>query len=139
MESAKFMFSMTSISQQKRALVEKSNEKSLRMNLTMFQMRPSLCVAILTKLFQQITDHNWLSVSSAQHGFNNFCNLSQLIFEKGDFTPVLAKRKKGIFLFKRAFLGGSPQSVRRLSNQISSLRLETHFFYLCAINIYVTL
>ena len=46
------MFDMTSISQQKRALVD----KSLRVDLAMFPGRPSLCVAILTKFFQQITD-----------------------------------------------------------------------------------
>ena len=54
MESAKFMFGMASISQQKRVHVE----KSLRVDLAMFQRRPSLFVAILTKLFQQITDRN---------------------------------------------------------------------------------
>ena len=49
--------------------------------------------------------------------------------EKGGFTPVLAKHKKGVFLLKRAFLGESQRSVRRLSNQISSLSFGTHFFF----------
>ena len=48
------MFGMTLIFQQKRALVQ----KSLRVNLAMFQRWLSLCVAILMKLFQQITDRN---------------------------------------------------------------------------------
>ena len=33
-------------------------DQSLRVDSVMFQRRPSLCVAILTKLFQQITDRN---------------------------------------------------------------------------------
>ena len=57
--------------------------------------------------------------------------------EKIGFTPVLANHKKGFSLLKRAFLGESQPPVRRLSNQISSFRLETHA--LGAINIYVTL
>ena len=53
---------------------------------------------------------------------------------------MLANHKKGIFLLKRAFLGESRRLVRRLLNQILSLRLEIHYFlYLGAINIYVTL
>ena len=42
---------------------------------------------------------------------------------------------------KESFLGESQRTVRRLSNQISSFRLETHlrFFDLPATNIYVPL
>ena len=36
---------------------------------------------------------------------HKFCNLSQVIFKKGGFTPVLSNHKKGIFSLKRAFLG----------------------------------
>ena len=67
------------------------------------------------------------------------CNLSQLILEKGGSIPVLANHKKGILPLKRAFLGESQRLVRRLSNQISSFRLETHLFDLHAINSYITL
>ena len=79
-----------------------------------------------TKLFQQVTHRNQLSVLLGQHDFINFCNLNRLILKKGGFTPVLANHKKGIFPLKRAFLGESQRQVRRLSNQISSFRLETH-------------
>ena len=48
--------------------------------------------------------------------------------EKGGSTPVLANHKKGILPLKRAFLGESQRLVRWLSNQISSFRLETHYF-----------
>ena len=92
----------------------------------MFQRRLSLRVAILTKLFQQVTHHSQLSVLLGQYDFINFCNLSRLILKKGGFTPVLANHKKGIFPLKRAFLGESQRPVRRRSNQISSLRLETY-------------
>ena len=51
--------------------------------------------------------------------------MSRIILEKGGSTPVLANHKKGIFLFKRAFLGESQRPVRQLSNQVSSCRLET--------------
>ena len=54
------------------------------------------------------------------------CNLSRLILGKGGSTPVLANHKKGIFPLKRALSGESQRSVRWLSNQISSFRLETH-------------
>ena len=43
---------------------------------------------------------------------------------------MLANYKKAIFLLKRAFLGESQRPVRRVSSQISSLRLETHIFFL---------
>ena len=43
---------------------------------------------------------------------------------------MLANHKKWIFLLKRAFLGESQRPVRRLSNQISSFRLETHWSFL---------
>ena len=86
----------------------------------------STYVAILTKLIQQITQHNQLSVSLSQHEFNKFCNLNQLILKKGGFIPVLANRKKGIFLLKIALLGESQGPVRRLSSQISSFRFNTH-------------
>ena len=69
----------------------------------------------------------------------NFCNLSQLVLEKGGSIPVLANHKKGILPLKKAFLGESQRLVRQLSNQISSFRLETHLFDLHAINNYVTL
>ena len=97
-----------------------------RADLAMFQRRLSLCVEILTKLFQQVTHRNQLSVLLGQHDFINLCNLSRLILKKGGFTPVLVNHKKGIFPLKRAFLGESQRQVRRLSNQISSFRLETH-------------
>ena len=43
---------------------------------------------------------------------------------------MLANHKKRILLLKRAFLGESQRPVRRLSNQISSFRLETHQLFL---------
>ena len=43
---------------------------------------------------------------------------------------MLANYKKAIFLLKRAFLDESQRPVRRVSSQISSLRLETHIFFL---------
>ena len=43
-------------------------------------------------------------VSLGQDDFNNFCNLSQLILKKGDFTLVLANRKKD-FSIKKSILG----------------------------------
>ena len=58
--------------------------------------------------------------------FNNFCNLGRLISKKGGFIPLLDSHKKGIFPFKRAFLGEIQRPVRRLFNQISSFGLETH-------------
>ena len=113
---------MTSISQQG------SRWKELTHGFDHVSRRLSPWVAILAKLFQQITRRNELSVSFDQHDLNNFCNLSRLIFEKGGFTLVLANHRTGTFLFKRAFLGESQRPVRRLSNQISKLRLETHSF-----------
>ena len=98
----------------------------LRVDMALFQRRLSLSVAIRTKFFQQITHRNWLSVLIGQRDVNNFCNLSQLISKKGDFTPALANHEKGTFWLKRGFLGESQRPVRRLSNQISSFRLETH-------------
>ena len=83
-------------------------------------------MAILTKLIQEITHRNKFSVFFAQHDFNKFCNLSQLILKNGGFKPVLANHKKRHFSLKRAFLGESQRPVGRLSDQISSLRLETH-------------
>ena len=41
---------------------------------------------------------------------------------------MLANHRKGIFRWKRAFLGASQRPVRLLSNQISNLKLETHYF-----------
>ena len=73
-----------------------------------------------------LESQNSLSVSLDQHDFNNFCNLSQLILKISAFTPALVNHKKGIFPLKRAFLGENQQPVRRVSNQISSFRLETH-------------
>ena len=43
---------------------------------------------------------------------------------------MLVNYKKAIFLLKRAFLGEIQRPVRRVSSQISSLRLETHIFFL---------
>ena len=72
-----------------------------------------------------------LFISIGQHDFNNFCNLSRLILEKGGFTPVFANYKNGIFLLKRAFLGKRQQPVGRwLSNQMSSLRFQAFIFFL---------
>ena len=116
------MFGMTSISQQKRTLVD----KNLRVELDIFQTRLSICVAVLTKLFQEVTERNQISVSFGQHDFNNFCNLDRLILKKSSLTPVLVNHKKGILLLKRAFLGENQRLVKRLSNQTSSLRLGTH-------------
>ena len=110
-----------------RAHVEKTRvEFILLVALAMLQRRLSLRVAILTKFFQQITHRNYLSVSPGQHDFNNFCNLSRLVPKKSGFKSLLANHKKEIFPLKRAFLGESQRPVRRLSNQISSFRLETH-------------
>ena len=120
-ESKKFTFDMTFLSHS-RALIEKTPQvwnSLLRVDLAIFQTRFSLCLAILTKLFQEVTHRNQLSVLLGQHVFNNFCNLNRLILRKGGFTP-------GSFPLKRAFLGESQRSVRRLFNQISSFRLETH-------------
>ena len=65
--------------------------------------------------------------------------MSQLILEKGGSTPVLPNHKKGILPLKRTFMGESQRLVRTLSNQISSLRLETLIvFDLRAINSNVT-
>ena len=61
---------------------------------------------------------------------HDFCNLTRLILEKGGYTPVLVNHKKEIFRLKRAFLGKSQRPVRRLSNQTSSFRLETHQLFL---------
>ena len=112
-----------------KALVEKTVQEwnSLsRVDLAMFQMRLSLCAAILTKLSQQVNHRNQLSVLLGQHDVINFCNLSRLILKKGGFTPVLLDHKKRIFPLKRAFLGKNQRPVRWLSNQVSSFRLETH-------------
>ena len=84
----------------------------------------SLCVANLTKLIQQLTHRNKHFVSLGQHGFNNFFNLSRLILKIGGFSPVLANHKKINFQLKRAFFGDSQLPGRRLSNQLSSFRLE---------------
>ena len=65
-------------------------------------------------------------MSLGQHDFNNFCNLSRLILKIGDFTPVSANHKKGIFPLKIAFLGESQRPVKRISNQTSSFKLETY-------------
>ena len=51
--------------------------------------------------------------------------MNRLILKIGGFTPVLANHKKWIFPLKRAFLDERQWPVRRLSNQISSFRLET--------------
>ena len=59
--------------------------------------------------------------------------------EKGGSTPVLANHKKGIFPMKRAFFGESQRPVRRLSNQISSFRLETHQLFLTYVQLTVML
>ena len=53
-------------------------------------------------------------------------SLNRPILKKRDFKPVLANNKKEIFPLKRAFLDESERPVTRLSNQISSFRLETH-------------
>ena len=68
-----------------------------------------------------------------------FCNLSRLILEKAGSTPVLTKHKKGVFPLKRAFLSESQQPVRWVSNQISSLRVETHFFFFTYVQLTVIL
>ena len=116
-----------------KALVEKILQgwnSLLRVDLAIFQRRLSLCVAILTKLFQQLTECNQLSLFLGQHGFIFFFNVSWLILKKSGFTLVLANYKKGIFPLKRAFFGESQRPVRRLTNQISSFRLETHWSFL---------
>ena len=62
------------------------------------------------------------------------------MWKKGGCTLVLANHRKGIFPLKRAFSGESQPAIKRFSNEISSFRLETqYFFYLRAANIYVTL
>ena len=43
---------------------------------------------------------------------------------------MFANHKRGMFPLKRAFLGESKQPVTRLSNQISSFRLETYKSFL---------
>ena len=88
----------------------------------------SLRAAILTEI--NLTE-NLPQLNSRffdQHDVNNVCNLSRLIWKKVGFTPVLANHKKGMFPLKRAFLGASQRPVRRISNEISSFRLETYFF-----------
>ena len=52
--------------------------------------------------------------------------MNRPILKKRDFKPVLANNKKEIFPLKGAFLDESERPVTRLSNQISSFRLETH-------------
>ena len=90
---------------------------------------------ILTNLFQQVTHRNQLSVLLGQHDVIFFFNLSGLILKRGGFTPTLANHKKGIFPLKRAFLSESQRLVRRLSNQISSFRLETHYSFLTCVQL----
>ena len=75
----------------------------------------------------------------ASHDFNNLCNLTRLTLKKGGLTLVFANHKKGIFRFKRAFMGEIQRRVRQLSNQISNFRLETLKFFdlhLCYYRIY---
>ena len=59
--------------------------------------------------------------------------------EKGGSIPVLANPKKGIIPLKRAFLGACQRPVRRPSNQISSFRLDTHYFFLTYVQLTVLL
>ena len=130
LESAKFSFGMTL----PWALVEKTAQgwNSLFSWIwPCFRAGLSLCAAILMELNSRENLLQWT--------FRNFCNLSWLILEKGGSTPVLANHIKRVFPLKRAFLGESQWPVRRLSNQISSLKLEAHYFALRAINSCVTL
>ena len=112
-----------------------------RVDLAMFLRRVSLLwVAVLRKLFQQVTHRNQLSVLLGQHDFINFCNFSRVILKKGSFTSVLADHKKGILPLKRVFLSESQRPVRRLSNQIFLDWEHTKVFWRTnTINIYVTL
>ena len=107
-----------------KALVEKTMQEwnSLsRVDLAMFQMRLSLCAAILTKLSQQVNHRNQLSVLLGQHDVINFCNLSRLILKKGGFTPELANHKKGIFLIENSILG------RRSANGKAAFQSNSKF------------
>ena len=92
-----------------RALIEKTPQEwnsLLPLDLTMFQRWLLLCVAILTKLIQQITHHNQLSVLLGQHDFNNnFYNLNRLIFQKRWLYTSVSRQQKEIFPLKKNILG----------------------------------
>ena len=109
-----------------RALVEKTSKPcgihfSTRIWLC-FIIHVSIYVAILTIDLTK----NFYSVSLAQHDLNNFSNLSRLTLKNFNLTPILENHKKGVFPLKRAFFSENRQAVRRLSNQISSFKIETH-------------
>ena len=52
---------------------------------------------------------------------------------------MLVNHKNGVSSLKRAFLDKSQRPVGRLSNQISSLGLERHFFFLAYVQLTVML
>ena len=122
------------------ALVEKVPQRwnsLLRMDLAIFQRRLSLCVAVLTKLFQDITHYNLFPFYLTSMIFVIWANKFK---KKIALQQYWSTKKKAIFPLKTALLGESQGLVRWLSNQISSFRLVCllKFFYLSAINIYVT-
>ena len=122
------MFGQTSFSLQG-ALVGKTTQgwnSLLRVDLAMFQRWLSLCVAILSKFFQQRAHRKQPSVLRGQHDFNNFCKLEQANFEKRWLYNSVGQPQKRIFSLKRALLDEGQRPVRWLSNQSSSFRLETH-------------
>ena len=88
-----------------RALIEKTPQEwnsLLPLDLTMFQRWLLLCVAILTKLIQQITHHNQLSVLLGQHDFNNnFYNLNRLIFQKRWLYTSVSRQQKRDFSIEK--------------------------------------
>ena len=65
--------------------------------------------------------------------------LKRLTLERGGSTPVLINHKKGICPLKIAFLGENQRPIRRLSNQISSFRLETHQLFFSYVQLTVML
>ena len=85
------------------ALVEKNS--FLRVDLAMSPRRVSVCVAIVTKVFQEVTHANQLSVLLGQHGFNNFCSLTRLILKKVALHQCWPTTKKMDFLIEKSIFG----------------------------------
>ena len=128
LESAKFTFDMTSLSQQ-----DSSWKDPARVEFTFTRRFSHASEAAFTMCRNP---NKVISRGNSPQPTFHFtrpawlCNLSRLILKKGGFTPVLANNKIGIFTLKRAFLGESQRPVGRLSDQISSFRLEKHWEFL---------
>ena len=127
LESAKFTCSITSISQQSSCWNDRAK---LEVTFTHEFGHVSEAVFTMCEYPNKVFFNRWLTTVNFPFYLASM-NLTILVILTGNFQKKVTSHQcwqttRRNFSIKRAFFGESQQWVTRLSNQISSFRLEIH-------------